>query len=87
MPLTIEDFEVPVKHPFGMLRGHERAYEKEKFLAWMLKQSIKRGGFLPIKTVGNEDHLVPELLLKVGEQEYRLSEKSIRLLYVHYGKG
>lgn len=87
MPLTIQDFNMPDRHPFGMLEGQKHACEKEGFLAWMLKQSIERGGFIGIETKANEDSFAEDgYLEKVGPQTYKLSQKSIALLYVHYGK-
>ena len=83
--MDISDFVIPNHHPHEMLNGYAHAYEKESFLAFMLKRSIDAGGFVGIQTMDNEDDMVElGLLDKTGEQEYKLSKKAIGLLYTQY---
>jgi len=80
------DFVKPTVHPYGMLSGYTDASEKESFLVWMLIKCIEVGEFMAINTTHEHPDMVKlDLLEKVGEKEYKLTKKSIGLLYSHYG--
>lgn len=69
MPLTIDDFTVPDKHPSDMLDGKvEDACESETTLAWLLTQSLKAGSFGPIRCQYRHPGLVAKgYLIEYGE--------------------
>lgn len=83
--MNISDFNEPKTHPFDTFGK----VEIESFMRWFLQQCFKANDLdANIKTIHNEDYLVDKgLLLKTGEQQYRLTEKSKGLLYTVYGKG
>lgn len=89
-----KNFNIPTSHPYGMLEGKTRSVhgvsEKENALAFALKYSIEKNleSFEFVKMSGWHDDLVDEgfLLKGEGENVYKLSERSIKLLYTFYGK-
>ena len=87
--LKITDFNEPEEHPFGMLRGYTHPIEKERVLAWMLCQCINASNLdLEIRTQHNHSTMVnDELLERVDILRYKLTTKSIGLLFAWYGKG
>lgn len=81
--MDISDFtEVINKHPFGTFGK----MEIESFMAWFLKQCIAAGDIdAVVKTKMNEDYLCDrDILIKVGEQQYRLTESSKKTLHNFY---
>lgn len=85
--MTINDFNKPTSHPFGMCAGYNDASEKENFLAWMLIQCIEAGNFGPVQTEHNHDSMLKQGLLSGSHEDgYTLTKKSIGLLYGYYGK-
>lgn len=85
--LTINDFSKPTGHPFDLLNGYTRAYEKKSVLAWMLAQCVEAGSFGPVNTTHNHPEMVSDgLLLQTGDREYALTQKAKGLLYGYYGK-
>jgi hypothetical protein len=90
MNYTIDMFNKPTNHPWGMLKDRfvEGSYERENFLAWMLNESIDKGSFCEINTTLNHDHMIEEELLEKGKGDniYKLSQLSLELLYKYYGK-
>ena len=85
--LTIDDYKKPDSHPYGMLRGECHASEKESFMAWCLIQCIKANNLdAEFETVDNEDGMVDiDMLKKVKEKTYQLTQKAKGLLFAHYG--
>jgi hypothetical protein len=84
MPLTTNDFNVPDRHPYDTFGS----YETENFMAWFLMDVLKTGD-LYVSIVTQYDH--PELveqgfLERTGDREYRLTQKSIGILYTVYGR-
>jgi len=85
--MNINDFEKPKKHPFGMLEGYNHAYEKESVLTVILRKCIEINNFTAIKTVHNHPTMVSDgLLEKIADRKYKLTKKSIGLLYSQYAK-
>ncbi len=85
--MKITDFEKPTKHPYSMLEKYQNAHEKEEILAYMLNRSIEQGSFEPIKLKYEHPTMVSDgLLEEKGEKVYKLTKKSIGLLYSIYGK-
>ena len=83
--MDISDFKMPEAHPFNMLEGYKRAYEKESVLALILIRCIKAGGIIPVQMAHNHPTMVKDgLLEKVANREYELTEKALGLLYSQY---
>ncbi len=87
--LTIDDFNEPESHPFGMLENvvSRHACEVEGFMWWFLKQcKTAKDIDAEVTTRNCEDHLTEiDLLCKVGKKTYTLTDKSKRLLFSQYG--
>jgi len=86
--MKVEDFETPTNHPFGMLNGFDHASEKESMLVYILAQCIKANDLnATIEFMRDQSEMVNDgLLVQQGEHEYRLTKKSLGLLYSVYGK-
>ncbi len=84
--MDITDFNEPEKRPVGMLRGYERAEEKEIILAKFLSEYIEQGSFDAIKPPHKYPTMVTDGLLKETPDGYLLTKKAIGLLYSVYGK-
>jgi hypothetical protein len=86
--MQVSDFNSPTFHPFGMLGGIvNHASEKESVLAFMLVKCIQNGNFDAVETTHEHPSMVEDgLLEKVGDRLYKLTKKSIGLLYTQYGK-
>ena len=87
--MNINDFNCPTKHPYNMCSGYANAYEKESLLVYILMQCIGAGSITAvIETKYHHDTMVKDgLLEQIGEdRKYRLTPKSIGLLYSFYGK-
>lgn len=83
--MRISDFVKPTEHPFNMLRGYENAYQKESVLAFVLSKCIDAHDFAAVETKHEHPTMVEDgLLERVGERKYKLTKKSIGLLYSHY---
>lgn len=85
--MNTNDFKKPDAHPYGLLSGYTNASEKENVLAWMLVDCIEKGS---LETVHDSKHSHPTmvedgLLEEVSERKYKLTKKSIGLLYSVYG--
>lgn len=87
--LTIDDFNVPTSHPYGMLKGYEHANEKESNLVILLRGCLEAGELdATIETIHPHPAMVIDgLLERVEPKRYKLTIKSKGLLYAHYGKG
>lgn len=83
--MNISDFNYPDKHPYDTFGKADI----ESFMAWFLGQCFAAGDIDAVVTTRmNEDYLVDKgLLIKMGEQQYRLTAKSKGILYSFYGKG
>lgn len=89
MPITIEDFSRPDRHPYSMLTGlgMKHAYEAEAHLAWHLCQIVDRGWLGPLECKHEHPRLVNAgLLIDHGGKVYELTRKALALLYAEYGK-
>jgi hypothetical protein len=87
MAITIDDFNRPEDRPWGMLRGYERAAEKENVLAAILLTCVEAGDFIPVGTkYKHPTIMVSDGLLEETPQGYMLTKKSLGLLYTVYGK-
>lgn len=86
MAITISDFHRPADRPWGMLQGYERAAEKESVLATILLACIEAGDFVPVGTRYKHPSMVSDGLLEETTEGYKLTKKSIGLLYSIYGK-
>lgn len=85
--VSISDFNKPTDHPWGMLEGHERAFEKESVLAWILDRMIIQGSFDPVQCANEHPSMVRDrLLVDAGGKGYSLTPKAIKLLHGVYGK-
>lgn len=87
MPLKIQDFKEPTEHPFGMLDGYQRAFEKESVLMLILLANVKAGKFEPVKTRYTHPTMVEDGLLEEIGGGYFLTPKAIGLLYSVYHRG
>ena len=88
MPLNVNDFNVTDRHPAGMLKGVSHAFEKECNLVIMLNRAIEAGDIHAVIEM-KHDHptMVSDGLIEcVGEKKYKLTTKSIGLLYGEYAK-
>lgn len=86
--MTINDFEMPKTHPFGMCSAYTNANRKEAMLVYMLAQCIEAGTlncFVPT-IYAHEDMVRDGLLESDGTKTYKLTKKAIWLLYAYYGK-
>lgn len=84
--MDIKSFVKPEEHPGGICRGYDNAYEKESVLAFILSQCVEAGGFGPVETKYAHPTMVSDgLLEEVSERRYKLTKKSIGLLYGVYG--
>lgn len=84
---SVDDFNRPTSHPWGMLEGYTRAYQKEANLTFLLDASITAGDFVPISMDHKHPTMVEEGLLEEPvEGHYQLTEKALALLHQHYGK-
>ena len=85
--MNIKDFAEPKQHPFCLLSSYKDAYEKEGMLAFILGECVKAGSFCAIATKYDHPDMVNDgLLEKAGDKSYKLTTKSIGLLYSVYGK-
>lgn len=86
--LTIDNFEVPTQHPYGMLQGYSHASEKEQILALLLTWCHTENDLLASKEFIHSHPTMVEdgLLEEVAERTYKLTKKSIGLLYSVYGR-
>ncbi len=89
--MQISDFKKPEQHPFGMLEGRtvsaENVFEKEKTLAIVLIKCVEQGSLEPVELVYDHPELVQEgFLEKISDRVYKLTEKSLKLLYKHYNR-
>lgn len=85
--LTIKDFQISQEHPWGMLDGYKNAMEKEAVLQSILSQCVeqkdlKTAGF----TIYRHPAMVKDDLLEEVKIGYKLTVKSLGLLYSVYGK-
>lgn len=85
MPLIIEDFENYTNYPTGLCSGFKQGFEKENMLAFMLGKAIEAKD---LNTVIDTDHTHPTmvqdgLLEEVGAKQYKLTTKSLSLIYAH----
>ena len=88
MPLTVDDFQIPEKHPYGMLGGYRHTAEKESTLAFILKKCIHAGDLytmIPL-SLNHRDMVSDNLLVEFPDNHYRLTTKAIGLLYSVYAK-
>ena len=70
-----------------MLEGYEHAYEKESTLTFILSKCIEKGKFQSVEAkVDHSDMVTDGLLEDAGKQKYKLTNKSIGLLFSYYGK-
>jgi len=87
--LSATDFLIPHFHPFGMLEGIQYDLsQKEQLLALMLKNCIETGDLSAIynSKYNHSTMVADDLLEEIGEKQYRLTKKSIGLLYGYYSK-
>lgn len=86
--LTINDFEIPTQHPYSMLQGYSHASEKEEILALLLIWCHTENDLQASKVFIHSHPTMVEdgLLEETGEKTYKLTKKSIGLLYSVYGK-
>lgn len=86
--MNINGFEVPTKHPCGMLEGFhlEHTYQSESLLAWMLNKCIEAGDFISVRTKFRHPGLVKAGLLEEDGDGYKLTRKAKGLLWAWYGK-
>ena len=87
--LNINNFEIPTQHPYGMLQGYSHASEKEEVLASLLIWGhTKNDLFAPKEFIHSHPTMVKDgLLEQVKGTTYKLTTKSVKLLYSVYGKG
>jgi hypothetical protein len=83
-----KDFEKPEKHPYGMLEGYINGYEKESVLAFIFKNSwLHDFMYQPCEMKYNHSSMVEDGLLdEVAPLTYRLTTKSVGLLFTIYGR-
>jgi hypothetical protein len=83
-----KDFVRPDKHPFDMLDGYRNAYEKESVLLLIFRNAWKSDNISqPCETQHEHPSMVEDGLLEEVEPHfYRLTTKSIGLLYSVYGR-
>lgn len=86
--LTIDNFTEPKDHPYGLLQGYSHASEKESILALLLTHCLVEKDLYASKEFVYEHPTMVEdgLLEQTGNRTYRLTKKSIGLLYSVYGK-
>ena len=86
--MNTDSFEIPNKHPYGMLDGYDYAYEKESLLAYMLVKSLQEQNlYAKVKLNCNHSDMVKDgLLYDYGDNVYQLTKKSVGMLYGVYGK-
>jgi hypothetical protein len=87
--LTVEDFEIPVEHPFGLLEGYKNVSEKEDVLAYVLTQNIIHKNFYDVPCGDDHTSMILDGLLwrgNGGKNYYALTEKAKGLLYSVYHK-
>ena len=86
--LTIDNFNEPTEHPYELLQGYSQAGEKETVLMLLLQYCYAEGDLYAAKEFQYSHPTMVEdgLLEEVGERTYKLTKKSIGLLYSVYGK-
>lgn len=85
--MNTSDFNMPTSHPFGMLSNYDNGNQKESTLVYILSKCIENGSFDFIPTKYEHEDMVKDGLLTTdGTKSYKLTKKSIGLLYAHYGK-
>lgn len=83
-----KDFIRPDKHPFGILVGYQNAFEKESVLSLIFRNAWKNDNlYEACKTIHEHPTMVEDgLLEEVEPRLYRLTTKSIGLLFSVYGR-
>ena len=76
-----------LEHPYGLLSGYNNASEKETILALLLEHCTSVGDLNASKsfTYSHPTMVTDGLLEEVGEKCYKLTKKSLGLLYSVYG--
>lgn len=82
--MNISNFNIPNQHPYDTFGS----YERERFMAWFLIQCIEANDlYASIQTQSSHEDMVYDgFLERVGDNHYRLTKKSVGLLYGVYGK-
>jgi hypothetical protein len=86
--MNCSDFTQPEDPPYGMLRGYSNQIEKEAILQMLLKHCLDEGDLsASIELQYYHPTMVMDgLLEKTGKNTYKLTKKSIGLLYSVYGE-
>ena len=84
--MTVNDFNKPDAHPWGMLEAFTNASQKERMLVFILTKCIEAGDWIPVASKFEHDSMVSDgLLEQVEEKTYSLTVKAKGLLYAFYG--
>lgn len=85
--MQISDFIEPKVHPYGMLQGYSHASEKETILMLLLRYCVAEGDLTAARELAHSHPtmVTDGLLEEVGEKCYKLTKKSLGLLYSVYG--
>ena len=85
MKYKVSDFKKYTNYPVGLCSGLKNASEKEDLLAYIISQLINENDLnFIIETLYSHESMVSDgLLEEVGSKRYKITQKSLNMIYEH----